>query len=101
MLKSFTLSPSICDNNKHLKYIIKDCNCLPINYTCYRKCINKCDKYYTNIILLTNVASTLSINSDDKRVRCKTECYILYTFLLASILLFRITIVWYYDASYW
>ena len=24
MLKNFTSSPSICDNNKHLKYIIKD-----------------------------------------------------------------------------
>ena len=43
----------------------------------------------TNIIstnvtntISTNVPSTVLINPDDKKVRCKTDCYILYTVLL-------------------
>ena len=40
----------------------------------------------------TSVTSTGSINYDDKKVRYKMECYILYTVLLMIILLFTIAI---------
>ena len=43
----------------------------------------------TNIIstnvtntISTNVPSNVLINPDDKKVRCKTDCYILYAVLL-------------------
>ena len=45
---------------------------------------------------ITNtITSDLSVNSDDKRVRYKTDCYILYTVLLAIVLLLIITIICY------
>ena len=37
-----------------------------------------------------NVICTVSINSDDKKVRYKMDCYILHTVLLAIILLFKL-----------
>ena len=43
----------------------------------------------------TNVASAVSINSDDKN-KDKIDCYILHTFLLAVILLFIIAIICYH-----
>ena len=54
--------------------------------------INTIPTNMTNIIS-TNVASTVSINSDDKKVRYKTDCYILHTVLLGIILLFIIIII--------
>ena len=41
----------------------------------------------------TNVTSTVPINSYDKQVRYKINCYILYTFFLVIILLFIIAII--------
>ena len=44
----------------------------------------------------TNVTSTVSINSDHKKVRNKMDCYILHTFLLATVLLFITAIICYH-----
>ena len=53
------------------------------------KIINVTDSVSANVTY-TNVASTMSINSDDKKVRYKMHCYVLHTFLLLIvILLFR------------
>ena len=49
----------------------------------------------TNAIL-TKATSTVSINSDDKRVRYKMDCYILHAFVLVTILLFIIAICCHY-----
>ena len=43
----------------------------------------------------TNIASTASINYNDKKVRYKIDCYILYTVLLVIILLLIITTICY------
>ena len=40
--------------------------------------------------------STMSINSDGKKVRYKMNCYILHTVLLVVILLFIIVIICYH-----
>ena len=47
-------------------------------------------------IIQTNVLSTVSINSDSKKVRHKMNCYILHTFLLLDILLLLIAIICYH-----
>ena len=47
----------------------------------------------------TTVTSTVSINSDDTKVRYKLNCYILHTFLLVTRLLFMITISCYHYAK--
>ena len=44
----------------------------------------------------SNVTSTVSINSDEKKVRYKINCYILHMLLLATILLFIIVIICYH-----
>ena len=44
----------------------------------------------------TNVMSTVPINSNDKKVRFKMDCYILQNFLLVIISLFIITIICYH-----
>ena len=50
---------------------------------------------------ITNtIATNMSINSDDKKVRYKINCYILHTVLLAIILLLIITIVCYHYAKH-
>ena len=41
----------------------------------------------------TSVVSTVSINSDDKKVRYKMDCYIMLMVLLVIILLFIIAII--------
>ena len=57
--------------------------------------INVTDSTLTNVtnVISTNALSTVSINSDDKKVRYKMNCYILHRFLLVSILLFIIAII--------
>ena len=44
----------------------------------------------------TIATSTVSINSDGKKVRYKTDCYILHTVLLVIILPLIITIICYH-----
>ena len=60
-----------------------------------------CDKIITDADSVStyvpeNVTSTASINSDDKKVRYKMDCYILHTVFLLVILLFIIAIICYH-----
>ena len=52
----------------------------------------------TNVIRIisANVASTMLTISDDKKVKYKTDCYILHTVLLAITLLLLIAIICYH-----
>ena len=45
-------------------------------------------------------ATNVAINSDDKKLRDKMDCYILHTFSLVTILLFLITIICYLYAKH-
>ena len=47
----------------------------------------------------TNVISTVSICSDDKKVRYKMDCYILHTLLLVIIFLFIIAVICYHYSN--
>ena len=47
-----------------------------------------------------NVVSTVSINSDNKKVKYKMNCYALHMFLLAIILLLIIAIICYHYTKY-
>ena len=63
-----------------------------------------CDKitYAKDIVstkMTNTIATDVSINSDDKRVRYKIDCYILHTVLLAMILILIITIICYHYAK--
>ena len=53
------------------------------------------DNKSTNVTntVLTNVMSTVSVSSDDKKVRYKMNSYILHTFLLVNLLLLIIAII--------
>ena len=51
-------------------------------------------------IASTNIMSTVSINSDDKKVRYKIDCYILHTTLLVIILLLIIAIICYHRTKH-
>ena len=55
--------------------------------------------YFMDIVL-TIVTSTVSINSEDRKVRYKRDCYILHTILLVIILLCIITIICYIYAKH-
>ena len=69
---------------KHVNMIVKNIICaktLPMNMT--------------NTVS-TNVASTISTNSDGEKVRYKMDSYILYTVLLVIKLIFIIVIIFYY-----
>ena len=56
------------------------------------------DNVSTNVAnaIPTNVRSTMSTNSEDKKVRYKMVCYILHIILLLIILLFTIALNWYH-----
>ena len=50
---------------------------------------------------ITNtIAKNVSINSDDKKVRYKIDCYILHAVLLVIILLLIITVICYHFAKH-
>ena len=101
---NWNLRSCICEKDKYLKSIadtpVTECD----------KIINAKDNVLTNIantiridmtnIISTNVASTVSRRSDDKKVRYKMECYIFHSVLLFIILLFTIIIIWYHHAKY-
>ena len=55
---------------------------------------------YVMDIASTNITSTVSINSDDKKVRYKIDCYILHTTLLVIILLLIIAIICYHHTKH-
>ena len=44
-------------------------------------------------MLKNNVTSTVSLNSDDKSIKYKMDCFILHTFLLVIILSFMLAII--------
>ena len=48
----------------------------------------------------TNVASTMSIISNDKKVRDRMDCYILHIILVVIIVLIVIAIICYHYAKY-
>ena len=56
--------------------------------------INATESVSTNVTstISTIVTSTVLINSDYKKVRDKIDCYVLHSFLLVTILLFKIAI---------
>ena len=58
------------------------------------KIINVTDSV-SSIVTNTNVTSTMSINSDDKKVRDKMDCYVLHTFLLLIVILLFTTAVFF------
>ena len=58
------------------------------NYICYGYCVNK--------KMTSTIATNVSINSDDKKLGFKIDCYILHTVLLLIILLLIITIICYH-----
>ena len=76
---------------------------------CY-KIINAADSVSTNMTntmsaiamstVSTNVTTTVSINIHNKKVRYKIDCYILNTFLLGTILIFIIAIIWYHYIAF-
>ena len=68
-------------------------NTISINVT-----IDSVSTDMTNTIS-TNVTSTVSTNSDDKKVKYKMGSYILHTVLLVIILLFIILIIYYHYAK--
>ena len=79
---SWNPSTRICENIWYLKIIVGNsvivCNDI-IN-------VVNVKTYVTNTIS-TNVTRTVSITSNDKKVRCKMDCYIFRTVLLVIILL--------------
>ena len=88
--KDYSWNPCtcICENSKYLKSI-GDTSVIA----------------YDEIILVMDIASTkntniiatnVSINSDDKKVRYKIDCYILHTVLVVIMLLLIITIICYH-----
>ena len=51
---------------------------------------------------MTNaIATNVSVNYHNKKVRCKIDCYILHTVLLVIILLLIIAIICHHYAKHW
>ena len=96
--KDYSWNPGtcICENSKYLKSIANDsviaCNDVEIF-------IDSVSIKMTHTAP-TNVTSTASINSDNKKVRYEMDCYILHSFLLVIILLFIIAIIFYHYAKH-
>ena len=92
--KDYDWNPStcICENRKHLKWI-SDNSAIACD-----EIISVMDIVTTKMTNTTaaNVTSTMLINSDCKKIRYKTDCYILHTVLLVTILLLIITIICYH-----
>ena len=94
----------IWEKSKHLKSIadasvivcdeiLNITGSVPTNVT------NTIPKNMTNTIS-ANVTSTVLIIFDDKKVRSKMNFYILHTFLLVTILLFLIALIFYHYIEY-
>ena len=101
-----------------VKHILCDCKCIfnstPCNShqtwnnkTCQCECKNCC-WWFKNCVMklcvidivsnkkINTIATNMSINCHSNKVRCKIDCYILHTVLLAIILLLVITIICYH-----
>ena len=96
--KDYSWNPitCVCENRRYLQSIVDDlvivCNEI-ISVT------DSTSRNVTNTIL-ANVMSSVSIKSEDIKVRYKMDCYILHMFLLVTILLFIITIIYYHCIKY-
>ena len=102
--KDYSWNPRacICENDKYFKSIADG------SVIVCDKVINATDSVPTNVTNniptnITNtiskkVVSTVSINSDDKKVRCKMHFYVLHTILLVIIVLFIIATICYHRA---
>ena len=92
--KDYSWNPNtcICENSNYLKSIVDD------SVIVYDEIINVTESVSTNVTIttLTNFTSSVSINSDDKKVRYKMNCYILHAFLLVNILLVMIALTCYH-----
>ena len=94
--KGYRWNPStrICENSMHLKNIVDDsvivCDEIKI-------IIDSVSTNVTNSIL-ENVTSTVTINFDNKNVSYKMD--FLHTFLLVTLLLFMMTIIYYHYAKH-
>ena len=101
---SWNHSTCIFKNSEYLKSIVDDSvilydevkkvkNSLSINVT------NNVPTNVTNAVS-TDVTSTMSINSDNNKIRYIMDCYIFHTFLLVTILLPIIVIIYYHWIKY-
>ena len=92
--KDYSWNPSIlvCENNRYLNSFADN------SIIACDKIINITDSLSTNVtsIISANIRSTVSIHSDDEKVRYKMICYILHTFLLVTILWFIIALICYH-----
>ena len=88
--KDYSWDPStcICENNKYLK------NIADTSVIACDEIISAMDMISTK---LTNIIATnVPINSDDKKVRYKIDCYILHTYLIVIISLLMIINIFYH-----
>ena len=97
---SWNPSTCICEKSKYLKVIIDGsvifCDeILNAGDISSKNVANTIPTNITNTIS-TNAMSTVAINSDNKKVRHKTDCYILHMFLLVILLLFKVAIIYYH-----
>ena len=53
-----------------------------------------------SIKMVNAIATNVSINSDNKKVRCKIDCYILHPVLLINLLLLIIACMYYHYAKH-
>ena len=85
--KDYSSNPSTCiyNNNRYLKSFVVD------SVIAFDEIINDADSVSTNVA--STKQTNVSINCDNKKVRYKIDCYILQTFLLVTILLFMIAII--------
>ena len=90
--KDYSWNPStcICENRKYLKSIAD------ASVIAFDEIISAMDIISTKITIATNV----SINFDDKKVKYKNDCNILHTVLLVIIFLLKITIICYHYAKH-
>ena len=95
-LYSWNPGSCICENGKYLKSIA-DTSIIKCN-----EIINVMDSLSTNVTntVPITVTSTVSISSNDKKVRYKMDYYILHTVLIVVILLFIIANIYYYYAKH-
>ena len=87
----------VCAKNRYLKSIV-DNSVIVCN-----EIVSITDIVSTNVIssVPANVTSNVSINSDNKKIRYKMNCYNLQMFMLVVILLFLITIICYHYTKHW
>ena len=94
-IKNYSWNPStrICEDGKYLKSIA-DTSVIGCN-----EIRNVMDSASVTNIISTNVTSTVSTNSDNKKVKYRMDCYALHTVLLLIILLFINAIICYHCAK--